>query len=260
MLIDWFTVTAQIINFAVLVWLLKRFLYRPVLEAMAARERRVRETVAAADRQKAESEEEAARLRQQQAELAKEKADLLAAARADAEKLRESLLIDARQEAAARAAQWRDAAAREWQEFRTQLVERTQKEALAIARQALRELADEELEEQIAGAFLKKCAALDGGVKARLQDVARQTTRPLLVRSGFPLAEPLREKLRQALHAQLGTANNVQFETAPGVIAGIEVAFDGQKLVWTLEDFMRSLEADFDKLIQKEAKTDGAAA
>ncbi len=41
MLIDWFTVSAQFINFIVLVLLMKRFLYRPILEAMAARERQI---------------------------------------------------------------------------------------------------------------------------------------------------------------------------------------------------------------------------
>ena len=73
MLIDWFTVAAQIANFAILVWLLKRFLYRPVLDAMAAREKRVRETVAAADRQKAAAEEEANRLHEQQDAFAQTK-------------------------------------------------------------------------------------------------------------------------------------------------------------------------------------------
>ena len=81
MLIDWFTVAAQIANFAILVWLLKRFLYRPVLDAMAAREKRVRETVAAADRQKAAAEEEANRLREQQDAFARQKEDLLEKAR-----------------------------------------------------------------------------------------------------------------------------------------------------------------------------------
>ncbi|MEQ8493043.1 MAG: F0F1 ATP synthase subunit B, partial [Gammaproteobacteria bacterium] len=41
MLIDWFTVAAQAINFLVLVWLLKRYLYRPILAAVDAREARV---------------------------------------------------------------------------------------------------------------------------------------------------------------------------------------------------------------------------
>ncbi len=41
MLIDWFTVGAQALNFVVLVWLLKRFLYQPVLDAIDAREARI---------------------------------------------------------------------------------------------------------------------------------------------------------------------------------------------------------------------------
>jgi len=41
MLIDWFTVVAQVVNFLILVWLLKRFLYRPILNAIDAREKRI---------------------------------------------------------------------------------------------------------------------------------------------------------------------------------------------------------------------------
>ncbi len=39
MLIDWFTVGAQLLNFLILVWLMKRFLYKPVLDAIDAREK-----------------------------------------------------------------------------------------------------------------------------------------------------------------------------------------------------------------------------
>ena len=39
MLIDWFTVIAQMLNFLILVWLLKRFLYQPILDAIDAREK-----------------------------------------------------------------------------------------------------------------------------------------------------------------------------------------------------------------------------
>ena len=41
MLIDWFTVGAQLLNFLILVWLLKRFLYKPILGAIDIRERRI---------------------------------------------------------------------------------------------------------------------------------------------------------------------------------------------------------------------------
>ena len=41
MKIDWFTVFAQVINFLILVWLLKQFLYKPILNAIEARENKV---------------------------------------------------------------------------------------------------------------------------------------------------------------------------------------------------------------------------
>jgi F-type H+-transporting ATPase subunit b len=41
MLIDWFTVGAQTLNFLILVWLMKRFLYKPILNAIDTREKRI---------------------------------------------------------------------------------------------------------------------------------------------------------------------------------------------------------------------------
>ena len=41
MSIDWFTFTAQIINFLVLVWLLSHFLYKPIVNAMNDRQARI---------------------------------------------------------------------------------------------------------------------------------------------------------------------------------------------------------------------------
>ena len=58
MLVDWFTVGAQAINFIILVWLLKRFLYRPILDAVDAREKRVATELADADAKKAEAVKE----------------------------------------------------------------------------------------------------------------------------------------------------------------------------------------------------------
>ena len=58
MLIDWFTVSAQAINFLILVWLLKRFLYRPVLAAIDAREKRIAQQLESAAKQQAEARAE----------------------------------------------------------------------------------------------------------------------------------------------------------------------------------------------------------
>jgi F-type H+-transporting ATPase subunit b len=52
MLIDWFTVGAQVLNFLILVWLLKRFLYKPILHAIDEREKRIAKELADADTRK----------------------------------------------------------------------------------------------------------------------------------------------------------------------------------------------------------------
>ena len=58
MLIDWFTVIAQVVNFLILVWLLKRFLYRPILNAIDAREKRIAAKIADADAKEAEAQKQ----------------------------------------------------------------------------------------------------------------------------------------------------------------------------------------------------------
>src|SRR4051812_42300477 len=56
MLIDWFTVAAQTLNFVVLIGLLRRFLYRPILQAIDAREKRIAAELALAAGKKAEAQ------------------------------------------------------------------------------------------------------------------------------------------------------------------------------------------------------------
>ena len=55
MLIDWFTIGAQALNFLILVWLMKRFLYKPILHAIDAREQRIARELAEADKKKADA-------------------------------------------------------------------------------------------------------------------------------------------------------------------------------------------------------------
>src|SRR5690606_34903035 len=76
-LIDWFTVIAQIVNFLILVWLLKRFLYQPILRALDAREKRVAAELAAADEKEQEAEKERDKFRQKNDEFEQQRSVLL---------------------------------------------------------------------------------------------------------------------------------------------------------------------------------------
>lgn len=241
MLIDWFTVAAQLVNFAILVWLLKRFLYRPVLAAMSAREQHVRETVAAAERERAEAEEQSRQLNGQREALEQQKAALLEQARAEAGTARRELLAKAREEAESRRLQWRESLEQEWRSLRDELTHRTQDEAFAVARKALHELAGEDLEERITRAFLHQLEDLDEATRARFASGGGNGA-PLVVRSRFHLPEPLRDELRQSLQDQIDPDRTVDFETDPRLVAGIEVFSDGQKIAWSVDGFLRSLD------------------
>ena len=84
MLIDWFTVVAQALNFLILVWLMKRFLYKPVLNAIDAREKRIAMELADAKSKKAEAKKDRDEFQQKNEEFDGQRAALLSKATEEA--------------------------------------------------------------------------------------------------------------------------------------------------------------------------------
>src|SRR5450432_4559380 len=99
MLIDWFTVGAQALNFIILVWLLKHFLYKPILNAVDARERRIAAELADADAKKAEAQKERDEFQHKNEEFDQQRAALLSKATDEAKAERQRLLDEARRAA-----------------------------------------------------------------------------------------------------------------------------------------------------------------
>ena len=99
MLIDWFTVSAQVVNFLILVWLLKHFLYRPILNAIDAREKRIATELADADAKKAEAIKERDEFQHKNEEFDRQRAALLSQATDEAKVERQRLFDEARQAA-----------------------------------------------------------------------------------------------------------------------------------------------------------------
>src|SRR5450631_4660557 len=109
MLIDWFTVGAQAINFIILVWLLKRFLYKPILNAVDAREKRIAAELADADAKEAEAQKERDEFQHKNEEFDQQRAALLNKATDEAKAERQRLLDEARKTADAISSQRQEA-------------------------------------------------------------------------------------------------------------------------------------------------------
>src|SRR5580692_2862485 len=98
MLIDWFTVGAQVLNFLILAWLMKHFLYKPVLDAIGAREKLIATELADAAAKKAEAQKDRDEFQHKNEEFDQQRAVLLTKATDEAKAQRQRLLDAARQE------------------------------------------------------------------------------------------------------------------------------------------------------------------
>ena len=255
MLIDWFTVGAQALNFLILVWLMKRFLYKPVLHAIDEREKRIAAELADAAAKKAEAAKERDEFQHKQADLDQQRAALLKQATDEAAAERHRLLDAARQAADALSLKRQETLRTEAQGLGQALRRRTQQEVFAIARKALADLATTSLEERFGEVFTRHLREMGGQDKGRLAD-ALKTASPALVRTAFDLPAKERATIQNALNETFSADVHVRFETAPDLVCGIELATNGLKVGWNIESYLASLEDSVGELLKEREKAE----
>ena len=254
MVIDWFTVIAQLLNFLVLVWLLKRFLYTPILDAIDAREKRIALAILEAEDKKAEALRERDAFRLRNREFDQTKAALLAQATEEAEIEGKRLRSEAREAANAYTVKRQESLQREQQNLNDEITRRTRKEVFAIARKTLIDLADAGLEERMSEVFIGHLRGLDDEKKKHLVTAITTSPSPVVVRSTFLLAPPLQKEIQQALHQTISPDIKTHFETVPELISGIELSADGHKIGWSINEYLNSLENSMNELMDQQTK------
>ena len=262
MLIDWFTVGAQALNFLVLVWLLKRFLYRPILDAIDAREKRIAAELADAAAKKAEAAKERDEFRQKNEEFDRQRAALLSRATDEAKAERQRLLDEARKAADTLSAQRMETMRSDARNLNSAIGRRTQQQVFAVARKALADLATTSLEERLGEVFTRRLREMDARAKAGLAEALRTAPEPALVRSAIELPAEQRAAIQNALNETFSAAIRIRFETAPELVGGIELTANGQKVAWSIAGYLASLEKNVDELLsdQKDKGTREASA
>lgn len=242
MLIDWFTVGAQVLNFIVLVWLLKRFLYKPVLNAIDAREKRVAAELAIADQQMAEIKKSRDELQGKGNAFDAERGALLARAILDAKSEGERLLGNARQAADALTLQRNAALHSEMARLGVELSRLATAESINIARAALKDLAGADLEARICEVFVRRLREMDSTKKETLGILLKGPSAQPLVTSSFDLSSRDVLAIQTALDETFSADIHLRFETSSSAIGGIELRAGGERLSWTITDYLKTLE------------------
>jgi F-type H+-transporting ATPase subunit b len=242
MLIDWFTIIAQIFNFLILMWLLKRFLYKPILNAMNDREERITHRLREAQEAEQEAEQEARDFREKSDELESRREALLLEAKNDAEAKRKELMHEARQEVNEAQERWYRSIQQNKEAFLRDLYQRVSIQTYRVARRALTDLANEDLETHIIETFLDRLQDMKGDERESLEHALENSNGTIIIRSAFEIASDLRKDINQQIEAVAQDSYEVNYEVMPDMMSGIELKLAGKKISWNLSTYLEDLE------------------
>src|ERR1700733_11500990 len=242
MLIDWFTVGAQALNFLILVWLFQRFLYQPILYAIDVREKRIAGELADAATKKTEAQRERDELQNKNKAFDEQRAALLGEATEDAKADRERLIEEGRKEAESLRASQATALRNDQTRLGNEITRAAKDEVFAIARKTLADLATASLEERVGAVFIRRLREMDGKAKEILASALKTSSDPAVLKSAFDLPAEQKATIQNALNETFSAEIRLRFETAPDAICGIELTANGQKLAWSIADYLTSLD------------------
>jgi F-type H+-transporting ATPase subunit b len=250
-LIDWFTIIAQILNFLILVFLLHRFLYGPIVKMMDEREERIFARLKEANEREQMAEAEAERYRQERIALDEQRRGVLVQAEQDADSRRKELLQQARQDAQDLQRHWRAAIELEKENFLRELRQRTTRQIYAVARRALADLADVELERQMLHVFLGRLRSMDEEARREIRP-SQDDGAPLFIYSAFDLREADQRAIEQTLEEVVGDYVPVTFETRSGLVNGLELRSASRRVAWNLTHYLANLEEEIARMVELE--------
>ncbi len=252
MSIDGITFIAQIVNLAILVFLLYKFLFKPLLAAIDKREATIADELQRAAETEEMAKKRLAELNKKHEEIDQERKSILFKAHEDADALRLSLEADARESAEKTREKWKKELDQERVSLESEMRDLVITNFRNFAQKALEELADITLEEQIISVFKRQFLELDATEKERMtpKDISEEGLSDAFFTTAFALSS----SAKQALEELVGI-KDIGFKIEPNLACGIELFVEGQVLAWSMEsylkDFVESLKTSLDEISQR---------
>lgn len=245
MQIDWFTTGAQMVNFLVLVWILKKLLYRPVIHAMERREQGL-----ANRQQQLEAQlKDAEQLKQQYElclqQLKMEQDAVLTRIKQQAEDERSQRLAQLDQEIQQKKKEFSEQMDKEHDEWGQTIARAIAQQAVQIGTKILNELADRSLEEQIIEHFFASLAQLPDREREILH-AAITREHKVRIFTGFALPEPLQNTIRARL-ADIAVCE-IAFAQRKNLLCGISLEAGGRSWEWNVERYLTDVDDELAQL------------
>jgi F-type H+-transporting ATPase subunit b len=243
--LDWTTFLLEIGNFLILVWILQRFLYRPVLTVIAERRAATQRTLNEAATKAIEAEALRARYETRLSDWAQEKEQSRAQLRDELAAERARQLAQLQADLAEEREKRRNLADREMNETRRAMERQALDQSGRFAARLLGRVADAALDARLAAMLIEDLPRLWADNEPALAEGLHAADGLARVTSARPLGDRLREELAAALESACGTAPRLAFDEDPDLIAGLSVAIGPWVLRANLRDELQGFVQGF---------------
>jgi F-type H+-transporting ATPase subunit b len=234
--IDWSTILLEIINFLVLVWILKRFLYKPVLDIIAKRRAGIEATVAKAETTQHEAEALKQQYEGRVAEWEQERAVAREALQHELDTERQRRIEALQSELQAEREKARVADERRLDEVRRHSEQQAVTQGARFAGKLFSRLRGPDLDARLNSLLLEELASLPAERIAALQQRATANQNDAEVQSAQPLNDKTRQQIESALHTLFDRPVTCRYHEDPALIAGLRIKLGPWVLRANLQD------------------------
>jgi F-type H+-transporting ATPase subunit b len=248
--IDWFTLIAQVVNFVILLLLLKHFLFDRIVATMDERREKIAKRLSSAEEKEKEAEEQLQTYRRQQQELEGKRDEILAEAREEARQKRQDMLEEARQEVEKQKHNWQQSLERQRESFAGELRQQLGEQVYAVSRRVLSDLADSEVEKQIVEKFVQQLGELDDDKRKLMASAIKELKGDLKVATSFEPSAADKKKITEAIRSELADGVQTSYEVSSDFVGGIVIDANSQRLAWTIDGYLRDLESQLSETLR----------
>ncbi len=251
---DWFTIIAQLVNFAILVFLLYKFLFKRVTKKMDERKAEIEERFRKAEEMKREYEELRQKLRDKEKRLEDKRSDILNEAEKEAGEERKRIIEEAKNDAEKVKEKWLEDFENEKKKSIEELRKQIGAYVFKTCKKVMKEFASKDFEEGILQKFQEKIKDSIEENEDAMKKAAREAEGRVTVSTVFEIDDGSRGKIKEILDEKLNI-KTVNFERDSTLISGIEMKIDGQVVSWNIKDYLDDIEQDFlENFKEKEEK------
>ena len=246
--INWFEIIVQMINFFILLFILQKLFYKPVIKAMEERQQGIRDIQTEADRKKKEADELIYKYKQNLKEFEENKEEEMNRAIKEADEKKENIIEEYKKEAKAKRESYINEVNEEKAYFLHELRSTLGKSSVVIASKILETISEEDLTEKVFEAFIRKIKSLE---KEKLEEEIKLNQEKIVLISSEALTDEQKNRFKEAVSDKLDYPVEIGYEIDNNLIMGFELNLESLTVHTNMKNYLREAEDHIKKILDE---------